>query len=151
LIAVFVVGSDCKEAIMERIWLRNYPTRVSHEVDVNEFSSINHMLESTFRRFPQHPAYRNLGTTLTYARIDQLSCDFAAWLQSLPGLQKGSRIALMMPNILQYPIALFGAWRAGLTVVNVNPLYTPRELNYQLRDSGAEAIVGVGPWGGTNS
>jgi long-chain acyl-CoA synthetase len=123
------------------IWLKNYPAGVPPEIDVNEFSSINHMLESTFRRFPQHPAYRNLGTTLTYAQTERLSRSFASWLQGLPGWRKGSRIALAMPNILKYPIALFGALRAGLTVVNVNPLYTARELEHQLSDSGAEAIV----------
>lgn len=126
---------------MDKIWLQNYPACVPHDIDANEFSSINEMLESTFRRFPQHAACRNMGTTRTYVQIEHLSRDFAAWLQGLPGLQRGSRIALMMPNILQYPIALFGALRAGLIVVNVNPLYTARELEYQLKDSGAEAIV----------
>ena len=126
---------------MDKIWLKSYPARVPPEIDPNEFASINDILQRTFRRFTQHAAYRNLGTTLTYAQIERLSRDFAAWLQGVPGLQKGSRIALMMPNILQYPIALFGALRAGLIVVNVNPLYTARELEYQLRDSGAEAIV----------
>jgi long-chain acyl-CoA synthetase len=128
---------------VDKIWLKSYPARVPPEIDAGEFSSINQMLGSTFRRFPQHPAYRNLGKTLTYAQIERLSRDFAAWLQGLPGLGKGSRIALMMPNILQYPIALFGALRAGLIVVNVNPQYTARELEHQLRDSGAEAIVVV--------
>src|SRR5579864_7418542 len=126
---------------MQKFWLKNYPNRVPPEIDTSEFTSINHMLESAFRRFAHRPAYRSLGTTLTYEQMQLHSRNFAAWLQSLPGLQRGSRIALMMPNLLQYPIALFGAWRAGLTVVNVNPLYTPRELIHQLRDSGAEAIV----------
>ncbi len=126
---------------MDKIWLKNYPERVPPEIDPKDFCSINQMFESTFRRFPQNAACRSLGTTLTYAQMEHLSRDFAAWLQSLPGLQKGSRIALMMPNILQYPIALLGALRAGLIVVNVNPLYTARELEHQLRDSGAEAIV----------
>lgn len=126
---------------MDKIWLKSYPPGMPSEIDPNEFASINHMLACTFRRFPQHPAYRNFGTTLTYAEIARLSRDFAAWVQGLAGLQKGSRIALMMPNILQYPIALFGALRAGLIVVNVNPLYTARELEHQLKDSGAEAIV----------
>lgn len=128
---------------MDKIWLKSHPSRMRREIDAHEFSSINHLLEATFRRFPLNPAYRNLGTTLTYTQVDGLSRDFAAWLQGLPGLQKGSRIALMLPNILQYPVALFGALRAGLTVVNINPLYTARELEHQLRDSDAEAIVAV--------
>jgi long-chain acyl-CoA synthetase len=87
------------------------------------------------------PAFSNMGSTLTYGDVDALSRDFAAYLQKVVGLKKGERIAIMLPNLLQYPVALFGALRAGLTVVNTNPLYTARELEYQLRDSGASAIV----------
>lgn len=126
---------------MDKIWLASYPAGVPHDIDPEEFSSISDMLGDTFRRCSNHAAYQSMGTTLTYAQIDRLSRNFAAWLRGLPGLKTGSRIALMMPNILQYPVSLFGALRAGLAVVNINPLYTARELEHQLRDSGAEAIV----------
>jgi len=125
---------------MDRIWLDSYGAGVPAEIDMQEYSSLNDVLAQSCRKFADRPAFRNLGATITYAQLDRLSRDFAAWLQSA-GLQKGSRVALMMPNLLQYPIALFGVVRAGMIVVNVNPLYTPRELEHQLKDSGAEAIV----------
>ena len=126
---------------MDKIWLRSYPAGVPAEINPDEYASINDMLARACRKFADRPAFRNLDTTITFDQLDRLSRDFAAWLQSRPGLQKGSRIALMMPNLLQYPIALFGILRAGMIVVNVNPLYTARELEDQLTDSGAEAIV----------
>ncbi len=126
---------------MEKIWLREYPPGARAEVDLNEFSSLKDILEKSCRRFADLAAYSNMGVTLRYQDIDRLSRAFGAWLQQSLGLGKGERIALMMPNILQYPVALFGILRAGLVVVNVNPLYTPRELEHQLRDSGATAIV----------
>ncbi len=126
---------------MHKIWLNSYPAAVQSEIDPNEYASLNELLARTCRRFPDRPAYRNMGTTITYAQLDRRSRDFAAWLQSLPGLPKGSRVAIMLPNLLQYPIAFFGVLRAGMVVVNVNPLYTARELEHQLKDSGAEAIV----------
>ena len=126
---------------MHKIWLNSYPAAVQPEIDSNEYASINELLARTCRRFPDRPAYQNMGTTITYAQLDRRSREFAAWLQSLPGLQRESRIALMLPNLLQYPIAFFGVLRAGMIVVNVNPLYTARELEHQLNDSGAEAIV----------
>ncbi|QQS55401.1 MAG: long-chain-fatty-acid--CoA ligase [Candidatus Competibacteraceae bacterium] len=125
---------------MEKIWLREYPEGVPAEIDLNEFASLKDILEKSCQRFADLPAYSNMGTTLRYRDIDRLSRDFGAYLQGR-GLGKGERVAIMMPNVLQYPIALFGALRAGLTVVNVNPLYTPRELEHQLKDSGATAIV----------
>lgn len=125
---------------MEKIWLKEYPAGVPAEIDLNEFSSLRDILEKSCRRFADLPAYSNRGVTLRYRDIDRLSRDFGAWLHG-QGLVKGDRVALMMPNILQYPVALFGILRAGLTVVNVNPLYTPRELEHQLVDSGAKAIV----------
>jgi long-chain acyl-CoA synthetase len=125
---------------VEKIWLREYPPGVPAEVDLNEFASLKDILEKSCRRFADLPAYSNMGVTLRYREVDQLSRDFGAYLQGL-GLGKGERVAIMMPNALQYPVALFGALRAGLTVVNVNPLYTPRELEHQLIDSGAAAIV----------
>ena len=126
---------------MEKIWLREYSPGVPAEVDLNEFSSLKDILEKSCQRFADLPAYSNMGVTLRYRDIDRLSRAFGAWLQQTLGLGKGERVALMMPNILQYPVALFGILRAGLIVVNVNPLYTPRELEHQLKDSGATAIV----------
>ena len=126
---------------MEKIWLREYPPGVPAEVDLNEFASLKDILEKSCHRFADLPAYSNMGVTLRYRDIDRLSRDFSAYLQQALGLGKGERVALMMPNILQYPVALFGILRAGLIVVNVNPLYTPRELEHQLKDSGATAIV----------
>jgi len=125
---------------VEKIWLKEYPAGVPTEIDLNEFASLKDILEKSCQRFADLPAYSNMGVTLRYRDIDRLSRDFGAWLQAR-GLSKGDRVAIMMPNALQYPVALFGALRAGLTVVNVNPLYTPRELEHQLIDSGATAIV----------
>src|SRR5271165_6609155 len=126
---------------MNKIWLKSYPASVPAEIHPDEYASLNEMLTRACRKFADRAAFRNLDTTITYAQLDRLSRDFAAWLRNQPGLQKGSRIALMMPNLLQYPIALFGVLRAGMIVVNVNPLYTARELEHQLKDSGAKAIV----------
>jgi long-chain acyl-CoA synthetase len=125
---------------VEKIWLKEYPAGVPAEIDLNEFSSLKDILEKSCERFAELPAYSNMGVTLRYRDIDRLSRDFGAYLQGL-GLVKGDRVAIMMPNVLQYPVALFGALRAGLTVVNVNPLYTPRELEHQLNDSGSTVIV----------
>ena len=125
---------------MEKIWLKSYRAGVPAEIDLNEYASLNDVLAQSCRKFRDLPAFRNLGTTITYAELDRLSRHFGAWLQSL-GLAKGARVALMMPNLLQYPVALFGTLRAGMIVVNVNPLYKARELEHQLKDSGAEAIV----------
>ena len=129
------------EAAVEKIWLEQYPQGVPPEIDMSEFSSLKDILEKSCERFRDKPAYSNMGATLSYAEIDRLSTEFGAYLQKVAGLDRGSRIAIMMPNLLQYPIAVFGALRAGITVVNTNPLYTPRELEHQLCDSGAEAIV----------
>lgn len=128
---------------MKKPWLASYPAGVPPEIDVREYGSLREILERSCARFADRPAYSNLGVTLTYRDLDRLSRDFAAFLQSMPGLRKGERVAIMMPNLLQYPVALFGTLRAGMTVVNVNPLYTPRELEHQLKDSGARAIVVV--------
>ena len=126
---------------MDRIWLGTYPPGVPVEIDTDEYASINDMVARTCHKYARLPAFRNFGVTITFAQVDRLSRDFAAWLQSLPGLCRGSRVALMMPNVLQYPIALLGTLRAGMIVVNINPLYTARELEGQLKDSGAQAIV----------
>lgn len=126
---------------MERIWLSHYPPGVPGDVDVHEFASLREVLLSSCQRFGELPAYSNMEASITYAELDRLSRDFAAYLQNSLQLKKGDRVALMMPNLLQYPVALFGTLRAGLVVVNVNPQYTPPELEHQLKDSGAVAIV----------
>jgi long-chain acyl-CoA synthetase len=126
---------------MEKIWLRSYPQGVPATVDVNLYRSIGDLFEQSVAKFADKTAYVNMGRALTYAEVDRLSLAFAAYLQGELRLPKGARVALMMPNVLQFPVALFGALRAGYTVVNCNPLYTGRELEHQLKDSGAEAIV----------
>lgn len=125
---------------MEKTWLKNYPEGVPPEIDI-PFESLRDVLEKSFEEFPNEIMYSCMGASLTYSEVDRLSRDFAAYLQSHTDLKKGDAIALQMPNILQYPIALFGAIRAGLTVVNTNPLYTEREMEHQFKDSGAKAIV----------
>ncbi len=124
-----------------KVWLEHYPKGVPAEIDYSAYTSIKDLFESCCAKFKDLPAYSNLGCTMSYADLDARTREFAAFLQSLPGLAKGDRVAIMMPNLLQYPIAIFGVLRAGMIVVNVNPLYTPRELEHQLKDSGAKAIV----------
>jgi long-chain acyl-CoA synthetase len=126
---------------MEKIWLKSYPPGVPAEIDPSLYPSLNAMVEQTFAKFPDRVAYVQMGKSITYRDLDSLTRDFAAWLQNDAGLQKGDRVALMMPNVLQYPIALFGTLRAGMVVVNTNPLYTARELEHQLKDSGAKVIL----------
>lgn len=126
---------------MEKIWLKSYPPGVPAEVDVEEFRSLGELFERSVARFADRTAYVCMGKAISYAELDAHTARFGAYLQHELGLPKGARVALMMPNVLQYPIALFGALRAGYTVVNVNPLYTARELEHQLRDAGADAIV----------
>ncbi len=125
---------------MEKIWLSSYPQGTPAEIDPDAYPSLVALLEESCRRYAERPPYHNLGVTLTFRDLERLSGEFAAYSAGL-GLAKGDRVALMMPNLLQYPVALFGVLRAGLTVVNTNPLYTPRELRYQLSDSGARCIV----------
>ncbi|MCJ7555509.1 MAG: AMP-binding protein [Gammaproteobacteria bacterium] len=126
---------------VEKIWLKHYPKGVPLDVDIHQYASLKHMFEASFATYKDLPAVSNMGKTLSYGELDQLSRYFAAYLQKIAGLEKGDRVAIMMPNLLQYPVALFAALRAGLVVVNVNPMYTPRELQHQLKDSGAKAIV----------
>ena len=126
---------------MDKIWLKNYPKGVPAEVDVRTYASLKEILERSCARYRDLPAFSNMGSTISYGQLDALSSAFGAYLQQLPGLAKGDRVAIMMPNLLQYPVTMFGALRAGMTVVNVNPLYTPRELQHQLEDSGAKVIV----------
>ena len=126
---------------MEKIWLKNYPPGVPAEIGMSPGDTLVTMLEDAFRTYPDRPAFACMGKHISYRELEQQSADFGAWLQHSAGLQPGARIAIMLPNILQYPVAMFGALRAGMVVVNVNPLYTARELQHQLVDSGAEAIV----------
>src|SRR5579872_2800299 len=128
-------GSD-----MERIWLKQYPPGVPADIDVTQYSSLVELLEESFAKFRDRKAFICMDKSISYRDLDEKSLALAAYLQGL-GLQKGARVALMMPNVLQYPVAIAGVLRAGFAVVNVNPLYTPRELEHQLKDSGAEAII----------
>ncbi len=126
---------------MDKIWLKSYQEDVPAEIPTPEFKSLREMIEFAFDEFPDRPAYTNMGTTLTYRDLDKLSMKFACYLQKSLGLVRGERVAIMMPNLLQYPVVLFGLFRAGLVAVNVNPLYTARELRHQLTDSGTKCIV----------
>ena len=134
---------------MEKIWFDNYPPNAEKTIDVTKYESLGEMFETAVKRHPDMPAYINMGQVLTFRKLEERSRAFAAYLQNELRLEKGDRVALMMPNLLQYPIALFGALRAGLVIVNVNPLYTPRELEHQLNDSGAKAIVIVSNFAAT--
>ena len=125
--------------MIDRFWLKNYPKGVPADVDVNQYASLVQLLDEAFSKYSGQAAYTCMGKTLTYRDLNEQSAAVAAWLQSR-GFGKGKRVAIMMPNVLQYPVVLAGVLRAGCTVVNVNPLYTPRELEHQLKDSGAEAI-----------
>jgi long-chain acyl-CoA synthetase len=126
---------------MDRNWLQQYPPGVPADIDPDSYASLREIFEQACAAHGHAAAFTNMGATLSYVQLDELSRAFAAWLQKKSGLQAGDRVALMMPNILQYPIALFGVLRAGMVVVNTNPLYTARELEHQLKDSGAKAIV----------
>ncbi len=128
------------ETTMENFWLKSYPAGVPHEIDWSQYTSLVQLIEEAFSKYRERKAYVGFGKHLSFGQVDDMSRAVAAWLQS-QGLQKGDRVALMMPNVLQFPVALVGVLRAGLVVVNVNPLYTPRELEHQLTDSGARAIV----------
>lgn len=126
---------------MERIWLKSYLPGMATDIDPAALPSLKHMAEQSFRQFADRAAYIQMGQSLTYGELERQSRDFAAWLQNAAGLKRGDRIAIMLPNVLQYPIAMFAALRAGLTVVNTNPLYTAPELEHQLADAGCLAIV----------
>jgi len=126
---------------MERIWLKSYLPGMATDIDPAALRSLKQMAEESFRKFPQRVAYIQMGRHLTYGDLDRSSREFGAWLQRVAGLKRGDRLAIMLPNVLQYPIAMFGALRAGLAVVNTNPLYTAPELEHQLKDAGCVAIV----------
>lgn len=132
---------ETQEAVKQKyVWLKHYPKGVPYEINPDRYTSLLELMDEAFRKFAGLPAYANMGKNLSFRELDTLSRQFGAYLQSL-GLQKGDRIAIQMPNLLQYPVAMFGAFRAGLVVVNTNPLYTPREMEHQFRDSGVKAIV----------
>ncbi|MFT4070038.1 long-chain fatty acid--CoA ligase [Paraburkholderia sp.] len=133
---------------MEKIWLKSYPPGVPAEIDPTRYSSVAELLEEAFREYRAKPAFVCMGKEISYGELDTLSRKLAAWLQS-KGLARGARVAIMMPNVLQYPVAIAAILRAGYVVVNVNPLYTPRELEHQLKDSGAEAIILLENFAGT--
>src|SRR5450631_1821559 len=136
-------GQKNEEYPVQRTWLQQYPAGVPTDIDPGEYASLRDLFEEAVTAHGNKPAYTNMGATLTFAQLDELTRAFAAWLLQKSGLVPGDRVALMMPNVLQYPIALFGVLRAGMVVVNTNPLYTARELEHQLKDSGAKAIVVV--------
>ncbi|CAN5362598.1 long-chain fatty acid--CoA ligase [soil metagenome] len=125
---------------MERIWLKQYPAGVPADIDVNQYPSLVELLEESFKKFADRKSFICMDKSITYRDLDEMSAAMGAYLQS-KGLKKGARVAIMMPNVLQNPVASAAILRAGFTVVNVNPLYTPRELEHQLKDSGAEAII----------
>lgn len=125
----------------ERVWLQSYPANIPADIDISGYGSVLDFFDETIRKYADKPAFSNFGKHMSFAGLDALSQQFASYLQALGTLDKGDRVAVMMPNLLQYPVVLFGILRAGLTVVNINPLFTARELEAQLRDSGAKAIV----------
>jgi len=124
-------------------WLKSYPEGIPETIDPEAYVSLTDLLDEAIADYQDNLAFTNLGKSISFNELDKQTRDFAAWLQHTAKLQKGDRIAIMMPNLLQYPVAVFGALRAGLVVVNTNPLYTDRELEHQLKDSGAKAIVVV--------
>jgi long-chain acyl-CoA synthetase len=128
----------------DRVWLKEYPPGVPAGIEIDPGDSLVGMLDRACSRHAPRPAFSNMGRTLSYAEFDDLTRRFAAWLQGLADVGPGDRVAIMLPNLLQYPVALFGTWRAGMVVVNVNPLYTAHELEYQLNDSGARVLVVLG-------
>ena len=126
---------------MEKVWLKSYPKGIPENIDINQYKSVTDVFEQSVAKFPDKPAFSNLGKTITYSELDQYTAQLAGYLQQLPNMRKGDRVAIMMPNVLQNPISIFAVLRAGYAVVNTNPLYTARELKHQLTDSGAKAII----------
>jgi len=126
---------------VDRVWIKRYPSGVPAEINADHYPSLLDIFEQSIAQYPDKTAFINMGKSISYRELDKQSTAFAAYLQTELGLKKGDAVAIMMPNLLQYPIALMGILRAGCVVVNVNPLYTPRELEHQLNDSKAKAIV----------
>lgn len=132
---------------MEKIWLKNYPKGVPHEINLNTYQNLNEVFDEACRNNQNNFAYTNMGVSLTYSQVDKMAQSFAAFLQNELKLKKGDRIAIQMPNLLQFPVAVFGAFKAGLIVVNTNPLYTAKEMQHQFKDSGAKAIIILANYG----
>lgn len=130
-----------KRFFMEKVWFKNYPDGVPHEITTGDYTSLTDLIEKSLVKHASKDAFSNLGVTLTFKELDVQSQHFASYLQHTLHLKKGARVAIMMPNLLQYPVALYGILRAGMIAVNVNPMYTKRELQHQLSDAGAEAII----------
>lgn len=126
---------------MDKVWLKSYPPGMPETIDIDAYQSVADVFEQAVHKYGNLPAFSNMGATLSYSELGQLTEQLATYLQNLPNMRKGDRVAIMMPNVLQNPIAIFAVLRAGFTVVNTNPLYTPRELKHQLTDSGAKAII----------
>lgn len=138
---VMTTNNKFRGESLKKVWLNRYPADVAAQINPDRYQSLVDMFEQATARYADQPAFMNMGEVMTFRKLEERSRAFAAYLQQGLGLHKGDRVALMMPNLLQYPVALFGILRAGMVVVNVNPLYTPRELEHQLNDSGASAIV----------
>lgn len=134
---------------MEKVWLNKYPSDVPAEIDPDHYHSLLDIFAQSIEKFGDRTAFINMGKSITFNELDRLANDFAAYLQNTLGIEKGDAVAIMMPNLLQYPVALLGIHRAGGVVVNVNPLYTPRELQHQLTDANAKAIVIVSNFANT--
>lgn len=126
---------------MDKVWLKAYAPETSHSINPDQYSSICDLFDTSVKKFADKPAYRNFGSEITFGQLDELSANYAAYFQKVLGLKKGDRVAIQMPNLLQYPVVMFGALRAGLIIVNTNPLYTAREMRHQFKDSGAKAVV----------
>ena len=126
---------------MEKVWLKSYPQGVPEFTELDRYKSLAHMFDECAERYSHLPAFANMGTSLSFSELNIESYNFAAYLQAELGLKKGERVAIMLPNLLQFPVAMFGVLRAGLVAVDINPLYTSRELEHHLKDSGAKAIV----------
>ena len=141
LTAATTAGATTRGPVLEKIWLQHYPAGVPAEINPSEYRSLRELIEQAIAQHRDRPCFTCMDRTLTYGDLDVLASRFAAYLQQVARLRKGDRIALMLPNVLQYPVAILGAFRAGLTIVNTNPMYTPRELQHQLHDSGARAIL----------
>lgn len=133
--------------MVDRIWTQHYPPGVSQEISYDKYSTILDIFEEACRRFADKPAYSNMGATITYGELDTLSANFAAYLQNHTNLKKGDRIAVQMPNLIQFPVVVFGAMRAGMVIVNTNPMYTAREMEHQFNDAGCKALVALANFG----
>ena len=133
--------------MVEKIWSDKYPEGVTSDIQYGDYESVLDVFENACKKFADRPAFHNMGVSITYGELDKLSADFAAYLQHHTTLVKGDRIAVQMPNLIQYPIVIFGALRAGMVVVNTNPMYTTREMEHQFNDAGCKALVALANFG----